>query len=511
MTLRTLLLTMLCAARIAPVAAEPHFVPSTLPGQKSALEIEVAPPVAMPIPVQKSQRSTPMKPSNDTGWSPGMDMPIDHMDARKTPSQPQAIRAEENAGAGTNPISGSSAGLPQRPTLNPPPPATSASPLPATLRAHVASNKPFRSNRASSLTKLEGVAMAESPNGDTAKLNAAFSTRLRQAEQDDSDLADLVNHTKQLSAPAPALTARMQTSPMAGTQRVMGAPSSGAFNVADSHKAQAVHPFNTTSFCEVYQGNKPQISRILPARDTQLAPDQLFAVKGVCFGDAPGTIEIRFNTTPAQVYKARVINWTRRLVHVQVPENITGVIPQNVDVVLTTQDNRVAPRRSIAFWPRWEKVLMDRYARVTACWSDPGYPHTRSYCKGARDTVAKKSNPFDFPGRERGGLSELNPFTTFGRAGAISATHYTEEDLAIQPVIGTDRWTFDLPRYAIYAGWTATYESFAPSKNGLHISVDESTRELLVRWHMAEMGEEGFLNYNVDHIQVWLPVGVFKR
>jgi hypothetical protein len=511
MKLRSLQLTLLCAAWIVPAAAETLSAPSTLPGQNAAIEIEVAPPVAMPIPVQKPQRSAPMKPSNDMGWAPGMDMPADHLDARKTPSKAEVIRAQENAGTGASPISGSRTGLPQRPALTPAAPASGTTPLPAALRAHVASNKPFRSNRASSLTQIEGVALAESPNGDTAKLSAAFSTRLRQAEQDDSDLAELGINAKQFSAPAPALTARMQTTPVAGTQRVMGAPGSSAVNATNSYKIQAALPLSTTSFCEVHQGNKPQISRILPARDTQIAPDEFFAVKGVCFGDAPGTVEIRFNTTPAQVYKARVINWTRRLVHVQLPENISGVIPQNVDVVLTTQDNRVAPRRSIAFWPRWEKVQMDRYARVTACWSDPGYPHTRSSCSGARDTVSKTTNPFDFPGRERGGLSALDPFIKFGRQGAIHATHYTEEDLAIQPVIGTDRWTFDLPRYAIYAGWRAEYESFVPSKNGLHISVDESTRELLVRWHMAEMGEEGFLGYNVDNIQVWLPVGVFKR
>ncbi len=477
---RTLQFTLLCAAWIVPAAAEPLSAPSTLPGQNTAVEIEMAPPVALPMPVPKPRRNAPAYPPADTGMAPAMGAAV-HLPAEKS--------------------------SPQR---TPHPVSPDSSPLPTALREHVASNKPFRSNRQSTLAKLDGVAASDSPNGDTAKLNAAFSARLRQAEQDDSDLADLGIHTKPLSAPAPALTARMQTAPMAGTQRVMGAPGSSAVNATNSHKVQAALPFITTSFCEVHQGNQPQISRIVPARDDQLAPDQLFAVKGVCFGDAPGTVEIRFNTTPVQIYKARVINWTRRLVHVQVPENISGVIPQNVDVVLTTQDNRVAPRRSIAFWPRWEKVLMDRYARVTGCWSDPGYPHTRSSCSGARDTVSKTTNPFDFPGRERGGLSALDPFIKFGRQGAINAIHYTEEDLAIQPVIGTDRWTFDLPRYAIYAGWTATYESFVPSRNGLHISVDESTRELLVRWHMAEMGEEGFLGYNVDNIQVWLPVGVFR-
>jgi hypothetical protein len=477
---RTLQFTLLCAAWIVPAAAAPLSAPSTLPGLNTAVEIEMAPPVALPMPVPKPRRNAPVYPPADTGMAPAMGAPV-HLPAEKS--------------------------SPQR---TPHPVSPDSTPLPTALREHVASNKPFRSNRQSTLAKLDGVAASDSPNGDTAKLNAAFNARMQHADLDETDRVALGIDASQFSARAPAVAARMQTAPMAGTRRIMGAPGSSTFNVTDSHKAKTGHPFNTEPWCKVHQGNQPRISRILPARDDQLAPDQLFAVKGVCFGDAPGTVEVRFNTSPVQIYKARVINWTRSLVHLHLPENISGVIPQNVEVVLTTQDNRVAPRRSIAFWPRWEKVYMDRYARVTGCWSDPGYPHTRSYCKGARDTVAKKTNPFDFPGRERGGLSGLNPFTTFGRGGAISATHYTEEDLAIQPVIGTDRWTFDLPPYAIYAGWSAEYESFEPARNSLHISVDQTTRELLVRWHMAEMGEKGFLGYNVDSIDVWLPVGVFR-
>lgn len=503
--MKTFALTLIAAWHLPAFADLGAAAPSTLPGQNAPVQIQDTPPAAMPMPVIKPKSGTPTYPPADMGGAmPGsMGSNPDFLDARK----PRVLRGE-NAGAGANNISVPTTPMQQRPALQP---DAGGAKLPGDRRAPSAKLNAARSNGVLKLVKISGQAGLPSPNADTAQVNAALAARFQSADLDESDRVALGIDAKQFRELAsPATTVRMQTAPMAGTQRVMGAP--GANNnssLADSAKAQSAK-LNSDLLCKIYSNNQPRISRIVPARDNQLAPDQLFVVKGVCFGDQPGTLEIRFRGSPARVFKARVINWANTMVHAQLPDDVSGVTPQNVDVVLTTRDNRLAPTRSIAFWPKWEKVYMDRYARVTACWSDPGYPHTRSYCMGARDTVAKKSNPYDFPGRERGGLSALDPFIKFGRQGAISANHYTEEDLAIQPVIGTDRWTFDLPRYAIYAGWTAEYESFVPSKNGLHISVDESTRELLVRWHMAEMGEEGFLDYNVDNIQVWLPVGVFR-
>ena len=498
--MKTFALTLIAAWHLPGFADLGAAAPSTLPGQNAPVQIQDTPPAAMPMPVVKPKSGTPSYPSTDMSdaMNGSMGSNPDFLDARK----PKVLR-EENAGAGANNISAPAAPMQQRPALKP---------NTGGVLAPSAKLQSARSNGALQAVKISGQSGLPSPNADTTQVNAALAARFQSADLDESDRAALGIDAKQFRELAsPAASVRMQTGPMAGTQRVMGAPgANNNFILSDSIKAQSVHKLNSDLFCKTYFNNQPRNSRIVPARDNQLAPDQLFVVKGACFGEQPGTLEIRFRGSPARIFKARVINWAPTMVHAQLPEDITGVTPQNVDVVLITRDNRIAPARSIAFWPKWEKIYMDRYARVTGCWSDPGYPHTRSYCKGARDTVGKKTTPFDFPGRERGGLSALNPFTSFGRTGAISANHYTEEDLAIQPVIGTDRWTFDLPPYAIYADWKAEYESFVPAKNGLQISVDPATRELLVRWHMAEMGEEGFLGYNVDNIGVWLPVGVFR-
>lgn len=502
---KSLALILLAAWHLSVAADMGVAASSTLPGQNAPVQIQETPPVALPMPVLKPKSGAPSYPPIDMDMGGAMSGQADFLDTKKPKSKAETLREQENSGMGASNISAPVAPMQQRPKLKP---DTGITPLPEGLRTPSAKLKSARANSALKMVKVSGQSGLPSPNADAAQVNVALAARFKNAGLDETDRAALGIDARQFSEMSSAATSvRMNTAPMVGTQRVMGAPAAGNnFGLADSLKATSVHKINSDLFCKTYRNNQPAISRIVPARDNQLAPDQLFVVKGACFGDLPGALEIRFRGSPARMFRARVINWAPTMVHAQLPDDISGVTPQNVDVVLITRDNRIAPTRSIAFWPKWEKVYMDRYARVTGCWSDPGYPHTRSYCKGARDTVGKKTTPYEFPGRTRGGPA----LTVFGREGAISANHYTEEDLAIQPVIGTDRWTFDLPPYAIYADWKAEYESFVPAKNGLQISVDPATRELLVRWHMAEMGEEGFLGYNVDSIGVWLPVGVFR-
>lgn len=485
----------LSGTTLAQVAA-----PSTLPGQNAPVQIQDTPPVAVPMPVYKPKSGTPAYPPayppTNTGMDGAMGTRPDFLEARKPESKAKQLREAENGAPGAANIS-APVSPQQRPAFTP---NAGAASLPVGARAQTAKRAAALTT---SVTRINGQPTQDSPNGDSAKLNAALAARFQNPELDDTDRAALGIDAKALSAlKATPVTLRESMAGAGATQRVMGAPGSGSgFIAADSIKAQSVHKINSDLWCKTYLNNEARIARIVPARDNQLAPDQLFVVKGSCFGDQPGTLEIRFNTSPAQVHKARVINWAPTMVHAQLPENITGVTPQNVDVVLITRDNRIAPKRSMAFTPRWEKVFIDQYARNVGCFSDPSYPHTRAYCKGARNTVPTASKPFD-----------MDYHDTYWRNARLYGIHYTEEDLAIQPVVGTDRWTFDLPPYARIAGWgVAEYYSPNPAKYGITVRAVPDRPELEVRWHMADMGEEGSFAYFLYRIEAWLPVGVMKQ
>lgn len=269
---------------------------------------------------------------------------------------------------------------------------------------------------------------------------------------------------------------------------------------------------NSTHICEVNYDNQPRISRVLPASDGYLVPAELFMIKGVCLGSNPGTVEIRFGGSPVSVYRPLVVDWESNKILAQVPKDISGFPPTKVQVVIITADQRKAAPHTIDFWPRWELVSVGRYARNSTCYSDPTYPHVRSYCEGVRDTVPKLTTPFDLPQECRGAFCFLDFFVNFDGLISIISKHYTEEDIAVQPTRGIDRWTFDLPHYVRIAGWKgARYRTFDPTQTGIRIEADQSTRELVVYWHMSEMGETGYLVYQIDDTFAWIPLGTLRQ
>ena len=378
------------------------------------------------------------------------------------------------------------------------------------LRAHVATNKPFIPKRPAVMQEIQGTGADDSPNTDPTQSNAQLQSLYASAVLDETDRAELQLDSGQFTQLTSGVTADQATIQQAPSQRVLGAPGGGVASSANLQVQSTQSAYAAQRICEVHYQNQPRISRVLPARDGQLVPGELFMVKGACFGRQAGTVEIRFGGTPTPVYRAQVVDWQPTKIQLAVPKDITGVPPTNVHVVVTTAERRQTAPRTVPFWPLWERVYVGRYARNSGCFSDPSYPHVRSYCKGFRDTVPRKTEPFDMPDDCRGALCFLQ-LAEFGDDPALVGLRYTEEDIAIQPTTGVDRWTFDLPPYARLASvWRARYESFDSSKNGIRIDFDQVTRELLVRWHMSEMGEQGYLGYDVDGIEAWLPVGVLK-
>jgi hypothetical protein len=385
-------------------------------------------------------------------------------------------------------------------------------PLQTQPMSHVATNKPFLVKRQIASGSIQEVTIAESPDTDSLKGNTQLQARYASVVLDESDRAELKLDAEQFAQLTAGVAAKPETLQSAPLQQVMGAPGGGADSASVLQGPSIRSAYAAQRICELHYQNQPRISRVLPASDGYLVPAELFIIKGACFGDQPGTVEIRFGGSPATVYRPLVVGWESSKILAQVPKDVSGVPPTNVHVVVTTAQRRQAPPHTMAFWPRWERVSVGEYARNSGCYSDPSYPHVRSHCKGWRDTVPKQTEPFDMPDDCRGALCFLRIWTTFGTYHTILAKHYTEEDIAIQPTVGVDRWTFDLPPYARIAGWRfVEYETFDPAKTGIRLEADQSTRELLVHWHMSEMGEQGYLGYHVDGVYAWLPVGVLKR
>lgn len=473
-----------------PAAHAQVTAPSSLPGQAGSVPVLQAPPVAMPAPAYKP----PKMPAPAAGSAP--DSPYEPLPPgiHQPPTEKNLLDARKPKA-----ISGEAAPVSPNPTLSLASPGKSfAQKRAPALREWVA--------YAPAARELKSEADPASPNTDSAKLNAQLETRYASAELDEADRAELKLDASQFAQLKSVGAASTPMQHPAATQRVMGAPGSGHTSnppVGGGRIQTGTSAYLASQICEVHYKNQPRISRILPASDGQLVPGELFMLKGACFGSRPGTVEIRFGGTPARVYPARIVDWQPGKIQAAMPADITRTPPANVQVVVVTADARQAAPRGIAFWPRWEKVLLDPARTKNAVCHNELHYAQRAYCMGRGDPGPVLRGPFECPGKVEGHYCDF-----WGLATDIQSTHYTDETV-IQPQFGEDRWSFGLPSYARIIGWgRADYRSRKPEHNGINIRIDHARQELVVRWHMADRGEEGYLSYNIGNIEAWMPVGI---
>ncbi|MDP1658231.1 MAG: hypothetical protein Q8L73_02625 [Methylotenera sp.] len=491
------LLALLALACVSNAALAQVAAPSSLPGQTGSTPILQAPPVAMPMPVIKPVRQ-PQTPPDDLSM----------------PSYPPPANA--------SPPSASPASEQLPPTLHRPSPrmpATEPEPttkkLPANLASQVSTGKKLQFRKTPVKITFEDDSSAL-PRVDVARLNQSLAGRFERIALDESDRDALKqfgldiatdtfdsqpNEGMQPSAKIQT-TRRASTGTMVQSKTLMGQPAPPGGqpappNFTTKPDGRMTAQINPEVWCERFANHEPRISRVLADADN-LTPGMSFVLKGVCLGAKPGVIDVRFQGSN-KAYRANVVNWGHNKILATLPDNIEGVPPTIVEIVVTTAGNRVTKPGFFTFEPKWNVVEvvdgLHRYSRVVTCSNSesPGYPFPRSWCEAGKNEI--RGNGFVMPDYK-------------WPLGFRSAIHYTEEDVEIVPTRGADRWAFDLPPHAVIKSWRVVQESFDNAKNTVRLVWDPSTRQIVANWSLADMGEQGFLRYTITEVYVLMPVGI---
>lgn len=476
-TILTLLgLTCVSTAVLAQVAA-----PSALPGQTGSVQIQQAPPVAMPMPVIKPSRN----------MQDSLSMPP----ATQPDNSPASVQLPAT-------LHRPPARMPGVGTVDSPPTEKN---LPANLASQVSTGKKLQFHKAPIKISFEAASGAP-PMVDVARVNQALAGRFESIALDESDRTALKLNSDAFSQIASAkiqTTQRIGTGSMVQSKTIMGQPAQPAAPPDFSAKSDGriTAQINPDIWCEHFANNKARVSRVLAGTDS-LTPGMSFVLKGVCLGSKPGLIDVRFQGTN-KAYRANVVNWGNNKILATLPDNIEGVPPTILEIVVTTADNRVGQPGYFGFEPKWTEVEvvegLHRYSRIVTCSNgeSPGYPFARSWCEAGKNEA--RTNGFVMPD-----YKWPLEFRT--------AIHYTEENVEIVPVRGTDRWAFDLPPHAILKSWRVQQESFDNAKNTVRIVWDSPTRQIVAHWSMGDMGEQGFLRYTIIEVKAWMPIGIpFER
>lgn len=451
-----LLLASLFLAGALPTHAEPLAAPSTLPGAAAA-------PAAITVPAAPAQT-----------WKPA---------TAQQHATPTPVPATQN--------------LPQAITGNA---AVQHSPARA-LRQ--------KSPTHAALTAIEESIQVQDPKQfaplEIARLKRTLTARFGTLDLDDQDRAALKIDPasfQQLRGASSVTPATRHTRPDT-LPHVMGLPGMGtdASHLTAKSAGSAKLALSPDHWCATYQQNRPRISRLL-IDSGQLVPGMAFVLTGVCLGDRPGSVEVRFPGDNARTVQARVLDWSSNKIFAELP-NITGVPPGTVDIIAVTADRRITAPRPQAFMPRWQLVDVPfPYSRVTVCAHTGSTPYVRSRC------IAGKNDLPSFGYRQPSGLFEKTLFAP--PANTLYVHRYTEKDIETSSwVNGEDRWMFELPPYAHLHSWQMSYERISDSQyTEVRTTWDAAQNRILAAWRMGDKGDAGFLRYRIFNIKAWLPVGM---
>lgn len=438
-------------------AANPLTAPSALPGG-AAVPMQTAPvaaPVSAPVWKRPVSATTPAEPS-----------------AKLSPaSPPAALQAGSNSSA---PLS------------------------PKELRNAAAS--PWVSIEAET-GEAAGGHTARFAQPDLSGIKRNLAARFAGLSLDENDRAELKLNTETF--------AQWQRSPsemrapserMAPTIRrfmdQQSAPRAEQIDASNVGKAKlAIAPDH---WCKVYLQNQPRISKLL-IEAQHLTPGMAFVLKGVCLGDQPGSVEVRFPNE--RTVQARVLDWAADKVFVELPD-ITGVPPSTIQIVAITADRRLSPPKAYDFWPNW--VLVDvpmHLAQVAECAGFDAKPYVRARCIAGNHDV--KSHGYEVPS------------AIFGVGGApmrgvpLWVSRYSEKVLS-EDQVGWDTFTLNLPPWAHLQSWQASGHRLpnGPKTKVLRYEWDANTRRFTAKWQLVAPGYWGFLEYWVSNFKAWVPVGM---
>lgn len=470
-TIALVALASLSGAALAQLSA-----PSSLPGQNGTVPILQAPSVAVPM--------QPLRPG-----------------LQQQPTPPPADPSGQTHGAptGTNET---------RPVEKK---------LPANLAAQASTGKKLKFRSTPTENTFEASSGAP-PRIDVVRVNQSARERFQNLRDDNEGMGQFELNTETSKYAPQQQSATAQTSQRASvgkmvqSKTLMGQPAPPDLNAKSDGRMTA--KMNQDVWCERFANHEPRVLRVLVDAD-KLTPGMSFVLKGVCLGGKPGLIDVRLQGESNKVYRANVQNWEHGKILATLPENIEGVPPTIAEITVTTAGNRVAKPGYFSFEPKWElATVLHHFTRVVACAADQRYPYTRSRCLAEKGSY--QSQQFAVPSSCRGtciywfsgdNSGKIDP----NRDGEFRSIRYTEEDLTIESERGTDRWTFDLPPYAILKSWRVTQESFDNTKNTVRTAWDPATQQIVAHWTMGEIGEQGYLSYSVFDAKAWFPVGMPQK
>lgn len=177
------------------------------------------------------------------------------------------------------------------------------------------------------------------------------------------------NNTPPSSGPQAGANDRL-TSAYRGTPRTSAIIRGGAAQTSGSVASTSVQSTTSTVLACTQNGNTPKITRIRPANESSLQPGGAFIVEGLCFGDAPGKVQVTLPTQYGRIQtnEAQILDWDGEKILAQLPAGIVKAISGDAAVEVASAGDTRGAGKDIAFEPRWEKVKLNGVdVSITAC------------------------------------------------------------------------------------------------------------------------------------------------
>lgn len=292
------------------------------------------------------------------------------------------------------------------------------------------------------------------------------------------------NNTPPSSGPQAGANDRL-TSAYRGTPGTSAIIRGGAAQTSGSVASTSVQSTTSTVLACTQNGNTPKITRIRPANESSLQPGGAFIVEGLCFGDAPGKVQVTLPTQYGRIQanEAQILDWDGEKILAQLPAGIVKAISGDAAVEVASAGGTRGAGKDIAFEPRWEKVKLNGVdVSITAC-KVPNMSPSHHDCSIYKHDAGQ----------------------------ILRAIHYRDDPDSQVGVASRDRYDVLMPQW------------MRPADCG--IAVATSTRDaplgtaaaaydgnsVVVDWKFNGNAEKGSaIRYDVE-CTVWAPVGVVAK
>lgn len=272
-------------------------------------------------------------------------------------------------------------------------------------------------------------------------------------------------------------------------------------------------------------GEQPQLRRLTPADGERLVPKGAFVIQGLCFGSAPGRVQVILPTAygPIRTVEAQVVDWQAGKIFAVLPD-VDRVIPGQATVEVIAAGGPRGRSAPLPFEPSWElrqRTLPATTGRIDGC-AGGGY-YSRCVMVFAGHQIDHRDPQFAAAATCRSsGLPGLldplqlsNAFVSCNDRqpdnlqGQVLAQHNSGGEDLRETLHRSDVYQLQLPPYARVAALRYQTRAF-PGQGRIDAPrYDPASGQLEVRWAMIRDGaaEPGLIEYAIDFDTLW-PRGV---